>query len=452
MRLGKLASCGAAIFALMLDSVVPGSRALAQTGPTKLVPFNDFLKDVARVAPSSFFAQPASRVKTTQSFEQMRQHILSMYEGVSVRHSFLLGSDPFDCVPIMQQPSVRLRGLKSIAAEPPRPPVPRSPPPSNGPASQPMNETGQLRPGQTVDALGNSVICEDGTIPMRRITLDELSRFETLQQFFEKGPDGAGRVLTPGGQLVPPAVATHKYAFSYQNVANIGGSSDLNLWNANVNTGLQEIFSLSQQWYVNYIGSTPQTAEGGWHVYPILYGGSLNTHLFIYWTADGYNTTGCYNLTCAAFIQKNHNWMLGGVFPQTSIDGGTQYYFTLEYFLYQGNWWLNLGGQWIGYYPGTLYKGGPLATSAKLIEYGGETVGTTTWPPMGSDMLASAWWTHAAFQRNVYYISDATDAFDATLISEQPSPSCYTNLTRNNSGVGGWNTFLFFGGPGGTTC
>jgi hypothetical protein len=248
-------------------------------------------------------------------------------------------------------------------------------------------------------------------------------------------------------------------------VPNIGGSSDINLWNPNV---AQPIFSLSQQWYVNFYGPTKQlrqTVEGGWHVYPKHYGGSLNTRLFIYCTANDYQPGpghGCYNHDCISFVQKNFNWLLGGALPQTSIDGDTQYYFTLEYFLYQGNWWLSLNGQWIGYYPGTLYRGGPLATSAAKIAYGGETAvplpvtSTTVFPPMGSE-FAKAWWTHAAFQRNIYFFSDPTHAVIADLTKSEPSPNCYTDLKRYNSGVSGWNTFTFFGGPGstgsgGTTC
>jgi hypothetical protein len=128
---------------------------------------------------------------------------------------------------------------------------------------------------------------------------------------------------------------------------------------------------------------------------------------------------------------------IGYRFPQTSIDDGTQYYFTLEYFLYpktNGNWWLSYNGQWVGYYPGMLYRGGPLATSASKIDYGGETVGATIFPPMGSGMLAHEWWKHAAFQRNIYYISDPTHGFYATLEPREPSPSCYTVLTRNKTG------------------
>src|SRR5580704_6926578 len=109
----KLASCGTFVFALVLGIVLLGRPAGAQT--PNLLSFSDFLQQVSRVAPTSYLAQSTSRVKTAAAFEEMRQHILTMYGGVSVKHSFLLGSDPYDCVPIMQQPAVRLRGLKSIA-------------------------------------------------------------------------------------------------------------------------------------------------------------------------------------------------------------------------------------------------------------------------------------------------------------------------------------------------
>ncbi len=451
MKTTKLASCGTFIFALVLGMVLLGRPADAQTVPPKLVPFNDFLQQVSRVAPASYLARSTSRVKTAAAFEEMRQHILTMYGGVSVRHSFLLGSDPYDCVPIMQQPSVRLRGLKSIAPAPPQPPVPTG---LNAPANSPAAQTGQLPSGQTADAFGNSVTCEEGTIPMRRITLEELSRFETLRQFFQKGP---GQVPNSrGGQVVPPAVGPpHRYAISQQIVANVGGSSVLNLWNPTVDTAADgpQAMSLSQQWYVAYLNSgAPQTAEAGWNVNPILYGGSTGTHLFIYWTADGYNTTGCYNLSCVAFVQVTSGNYFGGVFSQISTDGGVQYEFSLEYFLYQGNWWLNIAGTWVGYYPGVLYHGGPLATAASVIQYGGETFGPTIWPPMGSGKFASAWWTHAAYQRNIFYLASPTRSFWAILTSYAPSPSCYTDIIGNNTGVAPWNTYLFFGGPGSTAC
>jgi hypothetical protein len=106
-------------------------------------------------------------------------------------------------------------------------------------------------------------------------------------------------------------------------VDNLGGNSTLNYWNPPVNESEGEAFSLSQQWYVGGTGTTLpglQTAEVGWQNYPAHYGDN-NSHLFIYWTADGYKTTGCYNLDCVGFVQTDPNWVLGSdclfVPPQT---------------------------------------------------------------------------------------------------------------------------------------
>jgi len=46
-------------------------------------------------------------MKTVAAFEEMRQNILSMYESVTVRHSFLLGS-VLSLPPVTVQMSPRL--------------------------------------------------------------------------------------------------------------------------------------------------------------------------------------------------------------------------------------------------------------------------------------------------------------------------------------------------------
>jgi hypothetical protein len=85
----------------------------------------------------------------------------------------------------------------------------------------------------------------------------------------------------------------HHYAFTAHFVNNLGGNSNLNLWNDYVNNNVGQQMSLSQQWYAG--GSPTQTAEVGWQAQPSVWG-TYNSVLFIYWTADGYDNTGCYNL------------------------------------------------------------------------------------------------------------------------------------------------------------
>lgn len=427
----------------------------AQAAPASFVPFNTFKEGVKAAGSGEFMARPESKVKDAKTFEEMRQHILTMYQGVSVTHSFVLDSDHFDCVPTRQQPAMRTLGLKSIATPPPLS-VLKHAGASDGAAASSSQEAGkvqsitsQLDPEKQFDEFGNSVRCEADTIPMRRITLEDMTRFDSLKKFFAKGPDGAGQAPKQGVPSTPGPVL-HKYAYTYQYVNNLGGNASLNLWSPYVYTGSNEIFSLNQEWYVGYTGTT-QTAEVGWQNYPGYYGGQ-NSRLFIYYTADNYNQTGCYNLSCGKFVQVNNNWYFGGGFPNYSVWGGAQYDFSAEYYLYAGNWWLALGGTWVGYYPGSVYNGGQLTHNAQIIEFGGETVGSNPWPGMGSGGWGSYGWSYAAYQRNLWYIAPTASTYWDTLTVSQPSSNCYNVAGPYWSSSSGWGIYFYDGGPGGYNC
>ena len=183
--------------------------------------------------------------------------------------------------------------------------------------------------------------------------------------------------------LVDPQGGLHAYAHAAQDVSSIpggpciGARSWLNLWTPNPGPG---VFSLSQQWVVG--GNGLQTIEGGWHVYPSLYNDAQPvTRLFLYWTADGYASTGSYNLNNrpgqGGFIQTDNTWVLGGSF-QVSAAGGDQHGFAMQWQRdpANGNWWLFLQDSTnpvaVGYFPASLYGGGPLSQAATHIDFGGE--------------------------------------------------------------------------------
>ena len=84
-------------------------------GTTQFVPFDQFMANTASVA---FNSATMAKVANAAAFAEMRQHIVNLYQGVHVTHSFVQGSLTLDCVPIEQQPSVRTLGLKGIAAPP----------------------------------------------------------------------------------------------------------------------------------------------------------------------------------------------------------------------------------------------------------------------------------------------------------------------------------------------
>ena len=430
LRTGAMTAGALAVAALS------GSHA-AGAADTAVQPFAEFVQRLEATPPEIFVGREGAKVESIKALEEMRRHLLSLYKGVTVSHSIALSDQVFDCMPIEQQPGVRLSGAKHIADPPPVSPA------MSLFADLPHDK------GGAEATQGTTEKCEAGTIPMHRITLAETARFKTLRNFFDKGPKGAGRLHRHGAQpaLAPP---THAYAHAYQFLTNYGGYGALNLWNPIVSDGFPflEVFSLSQHWYSD--GAATQTAEVGWQVYPAKY----NTHdavLFVYWTADGYNKTGCYNLECSAFTQINNNYHLGGPWPSYSTAGGQQYEVWVGYYLYQGNWWLAVGGDWVGYYPTSLYNGGQMASSASEIDFGGETApGTFYWPSMGSGQFAEAGWQQAAYQRGISvrdingYLSNAL-----SLTVSQPSPLCFDATTPAYDGSSDWTNYFYFGGPGG---
>jgi hypothetical protein len=395
---------------------------------------------------------PGAHVQDAQAFAEMRAYVQRMYAGVQQVSSFVSEGQYVDCITIASQPSVRQLGLTRIA----RAPAAVAPPePLGGEAPGDIQYAPSLLTLDQTDPFGHPVSCADGTIPMQRLTLDTLVTFKTLQDFLAKGLDGHG-VAPPFSDKPVPESATHRYAVAVHDRPNVGGGSYLNLWNPTAK------FSLAQQWYVgeDSSGAVMQTVEGGWIRYPGKFGSKAVT--FIYWTADNYNKTGCYNLECAGFVQTNSQWYLGGAWSNYSSTGGTQWGFGLEWKLDAGNWWLFVkgGGAYepVGYLPTTLFNGGPLATAASGSAYGGETsiFGSGAYPPMGSGQFASTGWQQAAYQHSLFYIppnsSDLKGQWALHLLISEPTPACYTINIPPPDRSGQWGSYFYFGGPGGSPC
>lgn len=192
-----------------------------------------------------------------EEFQAMKAHIQYMYEGVQKPAevtSFVHGGLYGDCIWIKEQPTYHHLGLQEIA----------EPPPSSKPSEKAKGGVpgcssradSPLKKGAK-DRFGNPISCPKGSIPMTRLTLEMLTKFRTLDDFFAKEP---GVVRGKDVSTQQTWDGTHLHAYAYQSVNNFGGNSWLDLWNP------QGDFSISQQWYVGGQGCNTQTVEGGWQV------------------------------------------------------------------------------------------------------------------------------------------------------------------------------------------
>lgn len=102
--------------------------------------FATFMAHVRIAHYADYAAQPDARVRDAAAFEAMRAHILTRYAGLRAVRSLLVENDVFDCM---------------------------------------ISTEARVDPG---DEPG----CPEGSIPIRRMTLEEMTRFRTLEEFLGK--------------------------------------------------------------------------------------------------------------------------------------------------------------------------------------------------------------------------------------------------------------------------
>lgn len=356
------------------------------------------------------------------------------------------------CVAAEDQPSVRRLKLDKLE-EPPK--------------SEPDDSRSKSKRALPVGlrtASGAPASCDSGTVPLPEITEQDLARFRTIDDFFRKTPSH----LTGEPPIAPSQrlsleephdgpTSSHQYAVYSRNVTNWGSLGTFNVWKPG--TELTTEFSLLQTWVVSGTGSSKQTLEAGWQVYRDLYG-DANPHLFIYSTQDGYESTGCYNNSCSDFVQRSSSIFPGqGLAPYSSADPDDQWQTQIRWVKDGdgGAWWLNVEGEYVGYYPRSLYNTSGVANRAESFRFGGEIVdkvaGRHTKTDMGSGQFPSAGFGAAAYINKLRYFytvdADGTVRFrEATGMSLRSlsDAACYDAAYA--SGDPSWGSYLYLGGPG----
>ncbi|XP_076894650.1 protein neprosin-like [Bidens hawaiensis] len=284
--------------------------------------------------------------------------------------------------------------------------------------------------------------CPKGTIPIRRTTKEDILRASSLKSYGKKKSSFVTQPSIIDAKL--DQQGHHEYAYAYASGEFYGTKATLNLWNPKVQESNE--FSLAQIWI---IGGSTDTIEAGWQVYPGMYG-DTNTRLFIYWTSDWYKTTGCYNL-CSGFVQTNNKIAIGGSISPTSQIDGSQAAITILIWKdgKNGDWWMQLNGEQVGYWPSSLYS--QLSKSASMLEWGGEVVnlglnGQHTTTQMGSGQFPQQGFRKASYIRSIQTV-DGTNTLRTPNLNSAHQEGCYDISTRfSNDSY--WGAHFYFGGPG----
>jgi len=450
-------------------------RARFQTLKTKRTLQQTLAALTLTCLPTAALAAPANdaaeiRVRDAQERHRMADYVAHHVSPQDIVASFTTRTgDVVDCVDLYAQPALKQPGMERHVVEfaPKTFPEAASKLPAEaaeerGPDGVALGKGEGIAP--TTIATPNEH-CPKGFVPIRRLTLDTLERFETVEEFRKKVPNHIGQVrnfdLDEAGDEQQPALdlalpqegatSLHQYAHAYRYVNNWGAESVINLWNPYTEKANE--FSLSQIWVVRGSGADRETVEAGWQKYRDLYG-DWRARLFIYFTPDNYGSGGCYNLTCGAFVQTNNSVYIGGAFSEYSQVGGAQK--TIKLLWYKdgttGHWWLRYGDTWVGYYPRSRFDSNGLRNYGAKIDFGGEIIdrqtnGRHTYTDMGSGRWPSAGFGYAAYHRALKYVDTSNYYRNASsLNATRTDLDCYDISLRSSSGS--WGNYFYFGGPG----
>ncbi|XP_059458253.1 protein neprosin-like, partial [Corylus avellana] len=333
--------------------------------------------------------------------------------------------DVIDCVDIYQQPAFDHPLLKNHTIQ-------------MESSSIPNIINGELYNTELSQSWHENGECPEGTIPIRRSRNDE---------------HYAPHNTTPSVTADPNDDASSKEsAVVYMNDGHYYGvHAALNVWAPALNDA---DYSVSQLWIFSGTSAEQNVIEAGWKVNYA----SKEPQLTIYWTSDGYSSTGCSNLNCPGFVQTSRKFALGASIRPVSSYMGNQFYIEITVYKNFTNWNLRVQNEELGYWPGTLFTN--LAVSAEKVALGGEVSssmpkdGHHTSAQMGSGHFPSEGIGKASFIRNLQYMDGDGKFNDAIegLTTHATKPSCYDVILENNKN-GVYGTHLYFGGPGySATC
>ena len=316
-----------------------------------------------------------------------------------------------------------------------------------------------------------------GTVPRVRADHNRLPRGLSVEQSVARlrgrkaaPPAGGVDAPTPRSARARSSGATdptadpdpfgYFHAMTTQDGVCFGGETVVNVWDPWVQNSGDH--SLSQMGVQNRRDQKLlQSIEVGWEVSHDQYG-DWSPHLFVYYTTNGYtdddDNVGGYNQTVDGWTQVSTS-----ILPETRLvpdsqRGGNQQIMKIKVQLFQGNWWIQVLDEWIGYYRGSLFEGNQsvfatLGDHADWIGFWGEVYSANDDPntsitQMGSGSFGEAGRGQACYQRNLRIQSQR----DGTLVDSAGSTtaenSAWYDIVQTLSSDTSWGSYFFAGGPG----
>jgi hypothetical protein len=331
-----------------------------------------------------------------------------------------------------------------------------SPPSDDHPLKVHRIDGRELHPVTFELAHAGAALGPQGTVPVVQRDLTRIHPIGTLQDFLAKGKRPLPHPAPNSDTIIPPlAGSPHEYAATRHPGTCYGSQGNINAWDPY--TAHSDEFSLGQVGMAAGSRGGLQTVEAGHQEYRDLYGDWV-PHLFVFYTTNGYShggdNQGGYNRDVAGWVQYSRSIYPGGLSSPLSGYGGTQYIMAVKCQLYQGNWWLRVNGNWIGYYPASLFADPGLRGSASSAGWWGEIVDSashadSTATSMGSGNFPSAGWQYAAFMNDVLYQSDTAGSMHdyAPASGWATRPGCY-NIENHFASGTTWGSYFWWGGPG----
>uniref|UniRef100_A0A2N9IKQ9 Neprosin PEP catalytic domain-containing protein n=1 Tax=Fagus sylvatica TaxID=28930 RepID=A0A2N9IKQ9_FAGSY len=280
--------------------------------------------------------------------------------------------------------------------------------------------------------------CPDGTIPIRRMTRDDLERVKLATKIHASKyePLTADK---PGTHyaIVRTKDTNRKYG---------GGSAIISVYNPKVEGTQYSSGRIKVQ-------NGPDSIEVGWTVNPTLYKDS-RTRLYTFTKTAN---SACFNSLCNAIIPERPDIPLDYVLePISTPESSYDRKFMLFWDPANGNWFLKIDedDKEIGFWPKNVFTA--LANGANYVEWGGEVFSPpdVPSPPMGSGAKFLAEDTkYDAYCRKIKIIDENNNVVNAvdTEIFRDLDFKQYDVKDEGDTRKPTFEHLVVFGGPGGYT-